>query len=254
MFCIELSGVDHYYGDKQVLAGIDLSIPYGSIYGLLGPSGGGKTTLVKIISGILAASAGDVRVLGQQVPQLALLQEIGYMSQADALYQDLTAYENIKFFGALYGMGKKELRSRSEEILAFTNLTQDRDKIVTQFSGGMKRRLSLAIAILARPRLLLLDEPTVGIDPILRKEIWNEFRILAKGGTTILVTTHVMDEAEKCDQLAMIRGGVILATGSPAEIQARSQTPSLEEAFLHYGGIQGKDPLPNGEGGGRGES
>ena len=235
MFCIEMVGVAHSYGQKQVLSGIELKIPYGSIYGLLGPSGGGKTTIVKIISGILAASAGEVLVLGQKVPQLALMQEIGYMSQSDALYQDLTAYENIRFFGALYGMGKQEIQNRCQEVLAFTGLSQDRDKIVTQFSGGMKRRLSLAIAILARPRLLLLDEPTVGIDPILRKEIWNEFRILAQGGATILVTTHVMDEAEKCDQLAMIRGGRILATGSPGDIQARSQTSSLEEAFLYYG-------------------
>lgn len=235
--CIKLTQVNHYYGEHRALTDINLEIPYGGIYGLLGPSGGGKTTIVKLISGILDATSGETLVLGEKMPKLALMRQIGYMAQSDALYLDLTATENIAFFGAVYGMNKQEIKQRTEDVLELVGLAEQKNKIVHNYSGGMKRRLSLAIAVLCRPRILLLDEPTVGIDPILRREIWNEFRALSQAGTTILVTTHVMDEAEKCNYLAMIREGKIIASGTTSDLMSQSGSTNLEEAFFYYGGI-----------------
>lgn len=234
--CIVLTGIDKYFDDKQVIKDINLQIPYGKVFGLLGPSGCGKTTLVKIIAGILKPEAGEVRVLGQKVPQLELLDKIGYMAQSDALYMNLSGRENLHFFGSLYGMKKDILKPRIDELMQRFSLFQDLDKIVQAYSGGMKRRLSLAAAILHQPPLLLLDEPTVGIDPLLRQDIWQELHDLSALGVTMIVTTHVMDEAEKCDQIALMRDGSIIAEGTSWELQERIGVQSLEEAFIHYGG------------------
>lgn len=234
--CIALTGVDKYFADKQVLKDISLQISHGQIFGLLGPSGCGKTTLVKIMAGILKPESGDVRVLGQKVPHLELLDKIGYMAQSDALYMNLTGRENLHFFGSLYNMKKEILKPRIDELMLRLSLYQDLDKEVQAYSGGMKRRLSLAAAILHQPPLLLLDEPTVGIDPLLRQDIWQELQDLSKTGITMIVTTHVMDEAEKCDQIALMREGRIIASGTSRELQERIGAKSLEEAFIYYGG------------------
>lgn len=236
--CIVLEKVNRFFGSKQVLKDVDLMAPYGQVYGLLGPSGCGKTTLVKIIAGILEASSGTALVLGQKMPQLKLMQKIGYMSQSDALYMTLSAEENLQFFGTIYGMGRAELKARITEVMELVNLTQDLKKTVQAYSGGMKRRLSLALALLHSPPVLLLDEPTVGIDPLLRKDIWDELHRLANQGVTIFVTTHVMDEAEKCHQLAMMREGVLLASGNYADLLAGVGAATIEEAFIRYGGGQ----------------
>ncbi len=234
--CIVLKGVNKYYGTRQVLKDINLQVPYGQIFGLLGPSGCGKTTIVKIMTGILPANSGEVYVLNEAIPKLSVMDKVGYMAQSDALYNTLSAEENLRFFGAIYGMRKAQLNRRIAEVMALMKLSDDLNKEVMAYSGGMKRRLSLAIAILHNPPVLLLDEPTVGIDPLLRQDIWLELNKMAEQGVTIIVTTHVMDEAEKCHKLAMMREGLIIAQGSSAELQDRIGARSIEEAFIHYGG------------------
>jgi ABC-2 type transport system ATP-binding protein len=239
--CIVVRNVNKSFGKNHVLKDINLEIPNGHIYGLLGPSGCGKTTLVKIIAGILEANSGETYVLGQAMPQLGLMNKIGYMAQSDALYSSLTAGENLEFFGSIYGMSKAEIKRRTEEVMELVNLSADIHKPVQAYSGGMKRRLSLAMAIMHNPPVLVLDEPTVGIDPLLRKSIWEEFHKLAAQGVTLLVTTHVMDEADKCDNLAMMRDGRLIAKGTSQDLQERIGVQSIEEAFIYYGGQQNEN-------------
>jgi len=233
--CIVLEKINHFFGDKQVLSDINLTVPYHGIYGLLGPSGCGKTTTVKIISGILEATSGSVHILGETMPQLNLMNRIGYMAQSDALYGQLTAEENLNFFSSLYGIKKEKARTRINEVLALVNLTSHKTKLVMAYSGGMKRRLSLAMSLLHEPEVLILDEPTVGIDPVLRKKIWDSLYALTEQGLTIIVTTHVMDEAEKCRNLAMMRDGQMIAQGTPSELMKCCGASTIEEAFIHYG-------------------
>ncbi|MFC3797647.1 ABC transporter ATP-binding protein [Cohnella sp. GCM10012308] len=215
---------------------ISLRIRRGELFGLLGPSGSGKTTLIKLMTGIDAADAGRITVLGHRVPSLPLLGKIGYMAQSDALYGELTARENLKFFGAMFELRGVRLAERIGDVLATVGLTADAGKLVSRFSGGMKRRLSLAVALLHEPELLILDEPTVGIDPALRVSIWASLLALRERGTTILLTTHVMDEAERCDRIGLIRGGSLTAIGSPADLKADTGTETIEEAFIRLGG------------------
>ena len=236
--CIIVRNVNKFFGSKHVLKDINWEIPYGKIYGLLGPSGCGKTTMVKIIAGILEATSGEIYVLGQKMPKLSLMNKIGYMAQSDALYVSLTAKENLHFFGTIYGMSKAEIKTRTEETAELVNLSADLNKPVQAFSGGMKRRLSLAMAIMHSPPVLVLDEPTVGIDPLLRKNIWEELNKLAAQGVTIIVTTHVMDEADKCHSIALMRNGRLIAQGTSRELQDKIGARSLEEAFIYYGGQQ----------------
>ncbi|SFE10649.1 ABC-2 type transport system ATP-binding protein [Lentibacillus persicus] len=235
---VNLDNIHHSYHKKTVLNEISLAIPEGRLFGLLGPSGSGKTTLVKIIIGLLTPDSGTVRIDGELMPSFQLMQKIGYMAQSDALYNELTARENIQFFASLYQIPKKRQKERISEAAELVSLSDELDKTLETFSGGMKRRLSLAIALLHQPKLLILDEPTVGIDPVLRASIWDAFRKMQQAGTTIIMTTHVMDEAEKCDNLALLRDGSFIAEGSPADLKAKSGTATLEAAFLHFGGTE----------------
>ncbi|WP_130863505.1 ABC transporter ATP-binding protein [Bacilliculturomica massiliensis] len=232
--CISLKHVNHFFGKKQILSDICLEVPYGCIYGLLGPSGGGKTTMVKIMAGILAPTTGEAFLMSKKMPERRIMGQIGYMTQGDALYPALSSEENLRFFGALYGMGRRELDKRIPEVMDLVDLAGDREKQVKNFSGGMKRRLSLAAALLHRPGVLILDEPTVGIDPLLKKTIWEQLRRISAGGTTIVITTHVMDETQNCHRLAMLREGTIISDGTPEDLVRRSGTASVEEAFLYY--------------------
>ncbi|MFJ5771988.1 ABC transporter ATP-binding protein [Psychrobacillus sp. NPDC093180] len=233
---IELIQVSKSFGKKNVLNNINIKVDAGQIFGLIGPSGSGKTTLVKLIVGMDQPSTGQVQVLNTQIPNLKLLQSIGYMAQADALYNDLTGQENLAFFASLYKLRKDVQQERIAYAANLVALTSHLSKKVQNYSGGMKRRLSLAIALIHDPQILILDEPTVGIDPELRKSIWAEIVRLKSEGKTILITTHVMDEAEKCDQLAMVRDGEIISNGSPAALKSHYNINSLEEVFLKAGG------------------
>lgn len=233
---VSVKSVSKAFGKQQVLEDISLDIYKGEIFGLLGPSGAGKTTLVKQLVGLDVPDSGENLLFHEKMPSLTLMEKIGYMAQSDALYGELTARENLEFFGALFGLKGAYLKKRISDVMEIVELTEHLNKAVTNFSGGMKRRLSLAIALLHEPELLILDEPTVGIDPVLRKSIWAAFYELNQKGTSIIVTTHVMGEAEKCDRLAMIRHGRLIAVGTPDELKNSTNSSSIEEAFLVYGG------------------
>lgn len=235
---IQVHGVSKQFDEKVVLNDITLAVPKAHIFGLLGPSGSGKTTLVRMIAGIDVPTSGTVHVLGQQMPQLAMLSKIGYMAQSDALYAELTAQENLEFFASLYGLTGTKRKQRIHDVMELVDLGSHLKKQISNYSGGMKRRLSLAISLLHEPGILILDEPTVGIDPVLRKSIWQELTKLSQQGTTILVTTHVMDEADKCHQLGMIRDGRLTAVGTPDELKQATSSATIEEAFLYYGGVK----------------
>lgn len=197
--CVSIRNVSKSFKDHPVLQDINLDIMPGEIFGLLGPSGAGKTTLVKELAGLDTPTSGENLVFQEKMPSLHLINRIGYMAQSDALYEELSAKENLQFFSELYGLKGKKQAQRIDEVMALVQLSNDLTKLVSNYSGGMKRRLSLAIALLHEPELLILDEPTVGIDPVLRKSIWQAFAGLKAQGTTLIVTTHVMDEADKCE-------------------------------------------------------
>lgn len=236
---IRINQINKSYDQKKVLEDINLDIEAGQIYGLIGPSGAGKTTLVKLMVGMEKADTGSVQVFSKKMPNLEVLQHIGYMAQSDALYSELSGEENLKFFAALFRLNKSEQKRRIDYTADLVNLGDELHKRVAAYSGGMKRRLSLAIALIQDPELLILDEPTIGIDPELSFHIWKELkRLKSEAGKTIIITTHVMEEAGKSDFLAMIREGHILAGGTPQELIAAYNVNNLEGVFLKAGGIQ----------------
>ncbi len=228
---IILDGVSKSFGRVQAVRELSLRVPAGQTYGLLGPNGAGKTTLIRLIAGLLRAEGGTVRVLGATMPDKAILAQVGYMTQAHALYSDLTVRENVAFFAAMAGGVS---RARVQQVIALVDLDERAESLVSTLSGGMQQRVSLACALVHRPRLLLLDEPTVGVDPQLRVQFWDYFRQLNAEGVTIVVSSHVMDEAERCDRLGFLRAGRLLAEGSAEALRHRAATRTLEEAFLHF--------------------
>ncbi len=226
-YAVDAEDVVKQFGKQLALDGVTLRVHRGEVYGLLGPNGAGKTTLIRSLVGLVAPEAGTVSVLGQRMPQLEVLARIGYMTQQAALYPDLSAEENVHFFGAIYGRV-----DGVRDALELVDLWDRRKSVVSTLSGGMRTRCSLACALVHKPDLLLLDEPTVGVDPQLRVQLWDRFRKMAAGGTTIVVSSHVMDEAERCDRLGLIRFGKLLAEGTVPEIKAKAGVARLEDAFL----------------------
>jgi len=224
------------FGAIRAIDDVSLELPSGRIYGFLGPNGSGKTTLIRLLTGLARPTSGRAEVLGVPLPSREVLARIGYMTQSDGIYPTLTVGENARFFAAAYGVrGKEAIR----EALELVDLADRLDSIAGTLSGGQRRRLSLACAIVHRPPLLFLDEPTVGIDPLLRVEFWAHFRELADAGATIVVSSHVMDEADRCDELLFIRSGKVIARGSGREVRAQAGTDDLEQAFLRLGGDVG---------------
>lgn len=221
------------FGAIRAVDGVSFDLAPGRIYGLLGPNGSGKTTLIRLLTGMARPTSGHAEVLGTRMPSRPTLARIGYMTQADGVYPTLTVGENARFFAAAYGVRD---RAAVAEALRLVNLDDRRGAVASTLSGGQRRRLSLACALAHRPPVIFLDEPTVGIDPLLRVEFWAHFRALAAGGATIVVSSHVMDEADRCDELLFIRSGRVTARGSGDEIRARAGTANLEDAFLRLGG------------------
>jgi ABC-2 type transport system ATP-binding protein len=220
------------FGELVAVDAIDLALPPGRIYGLLGPNGSGKTTLIRLLAGLARPTSGHARVLGVEMPSRGNLERIGYMTQADGVYMELSVWENVRFFAALFGVRDEAALGG---VLDVVDLADRRDTPAFELSGGMRRRLSLACALVHHPAVLFLDEPTVGIDPALRVQFWGYFRDLAAAGTTLLVASHVMDEAERCDELLLILRGRLLARGSASEVRERAGVPDLEGAFLRLG-------------------
>jgi ABC-2 type transport system ATP-binding protein len=215
-------------GGKRVLHDVGFTTPRGSITGLLGPSGCGKTTLIRAIVGVQIVEAGDVIVLGEPAGSRGLRARVGYVTQAPSVYADLTVGENLSYFARVLDVPA----TRVDEVMATVGLGDRAAQVTGSLSGGQRARVSLGTALLAAPDLLVLDEPTVGLDPVLRRALWDSFRELAAAGTTLLVSSHVMDEAERCDELLLMRDGKLLATESPGQLRARTGKEDLEEAFL----------------------
>ncbi len=236
---VQTHGIRKRFGAIRAVDGVDLAVRPGEIYGLLGPNGSGKTTLIRLIIGLLRPTEGRATVMGRAVPDKSLLAEVGYMPQANALYEDLTVRENIAFFGEMCGGVS---RQRVDELIALVDLRDRADSLIRTLSGGMRQRTSLACALVHNPRLLLLDEPTVGVDPQLRVAFWEHFRQLAREGATLIISSHVMDEAERCDRLGFMRQGRLLAEGSARELRERAGAATLEEAFIRFAeaGLEGK--------------
>jgi ABC-2 type transport system ATP-binding protein len=215
-------------GGKEILPGLDLDVRAGVLTGLLGPSGSGKSTLMRSIVGVQIVESGTVTVLGLPAGSPELRRRVGYVTQAPSVYTDLSVRENLRYFARVLGVGG----SRVDDSIEIVDLGGHADQVVGTLSGGERNRVSLATALLGEPEVLVLDEPTVGLDPVLRRDLWNTFRRLADGGTTLLVSSHVMDEAERTDNLILMRDGRVVANAPPPEILDRTGTHDLEQAFL----------------------
>jgi ABC-2 type transport system ATP-binding protein len=233
---VEVDSLSFNYGKQKVLDGLSLDAPAGISFGLLGPNGAGKTTLIRLLVGLLRAKSGTILTLGKKPsPHTAHL--VGYMPQLPSLYSELSVIQNVNFFARIYRLRERRQRAqRVEEVIKLVDLWEDRNKSVTNLSGGMKQRASLACAVVHNPPLLFLDEPTVGLDPELRVHFWDYFQGLTRGGSTLIISSHTMDDAAHCDRLAFMRDGKIIALGTPDELrQATGKAgATLEDAFLHF--------------------
>lgn len=225
---VQINHLSVTIGAQKILHDISAQLPVGSITGLLGPSGAGKTTLMRCIVGLQRHFHGTIEVLGHKAGARALRSQIGYMTQNLSIYQDLTVAENLEYFARLHGVNT----SAVEHILRDLDLTAQQDVLVGNVSGGQKSRVSLGAALLGQPRLLVLDEPTVGIDPVLRAQIWEQLKQLSANGTTLVVSSHVMEEAEHCDNIILLRDGGVLAHDSPSSLMKKTNTKNIESAFL----------------------
>ncbi|HEY2372114.1 MAG TPA: ABC transporter ATP-binding protein [Gaiellaceae bacterium] len=228
MSAVEVRRLDVVRGGAPVLRGLSCIVPQGAVTGLLGPSGSGKTTLIRSIVGVQRVAGGEVWVLGEPAGARSLRDRVGYMTQAPSVYGDLTVLENLRFFARVV----RAPAAAIDSVVASVSLESEARRVVSRLSGGQRARVSLAVALLGDPDLLVLDEPTVGLDPVLRRDLWQLFHELADRGKTLLVSSHVMDEADRCDRLLLLRGGALLAEGTPAELRSTTGADDLDEAFL----------------------
>ncbi len=224
---VEISALTVVRGGRTVLDGLDLVIGEG-VTGLLGPSGCGKSTLMRCLAGVQRIASGGVTILGEPAGSAALRHRLGYVTQAASVYDDLTVVENLRFFARVLGVDRAEV----DRAVTAVDLDSHRDQVVGRLSGGQRSRASLAVALLGSPSLLVLDEPTVGLDPVLRRDLWALFHQIADAGAAVLVSSHVMDEADRCDRLLLMREGRIIADGSPTDIRRRTGSDDIEAAFL----------------------
>ena len=224
---VEITGLTVVRGGRTVLEGLDLAIGDG-VTGLLGPSGCGKTTLMRCLAGVQRVASGQVTIFGEPAGSAALRHRLGYVTQSASVYNDLTVVENLRFFARVLGVDRADV----DRAVTAVDLDSHRDQVVGRLSGGQQSRASLAVALLGSPSLLVLDEPTVGLDPVLRRDLWALFHRIADAGAAVLVSSHVMDEAERCDRLLLMREGRIIADGSPADIRQRTGSDDIEAAFL----------------------
>lgn len=233
---ISVNHLTFSFGRREVLKDLSLYVPAGIAFGLLGPNGAGKTTLIRLLVGLLKPKSGDIHILGQLLSRKNSL-SFGYMPQLHSLYNELTVRQNVEFFAHIYRLHDRAERTQQvEKVLKLVNLWERRNDSVLNLSGGMKQRTSLACAIVHNPPLLFLDEPTVGLDPELRANFWEFFSRLTKQGTTLIISSHTMDDAAHCDRLGFIRDGKVIAEGSPGELKSATGNPqtSLEDAFLYF--------------------
>jgi len=235
---IDLQHIAKQFGSQTVLKDVNLTVNAGEIVGLIGPSGAGKSTVIKVTLGMEVANGGSAKVFNTQLPDRQLLSKIGYMAQTDALYTSLSGRENLKFYGQMKGIDKQKLQDEILHASKVVDLTDALDRRVAGYSGGMMRRLSLAIALLGEPDLLILDEPTVGIDPALRRQIWAELARVRDAGRSILITTHVMDEAELVDRVALLLDGKVMAFDKPSVLKEQYHVDTIEDVFLKAEGAE----------------
>ena len=229
---IQIEHIIKNFGNLPVLGGLTLTVPKGEITCLLGSSGAGKTTLIRIIMGALRTDEGRVTIDGTPMPNLAMLGRIGFMPQEDALYNNLTALENLRFYAGLQRVPKADFKQRAEALLRLVGLENDARRMVANFSGGMRKRLSLAVMAIGEPDIMLLDEPTVGLDPVLRRSIWQQFRQWRDAGKTLLVSTHVMDEVDFCDRAILLRDGQVNAHDTVGNLRRMTTDGHIEQLFF----------------------
>ncbi|SHJ64455.1 ABC-2 type transport system ATP-binding protein [Caminicella sporogenes DSM 14501] len=235
-YVVDVKNLRKVFNNYVAVDDISLKISKGKIFGLLGPNGAGKSTTIRMLCGVLTPTCGEGKVLGYDLYKEGekIKQNIGYMSQKFSLYEDLTVLENLKFYSNIYSLSKNTIKRRIEELIEMAGLKGKEKTITKNLSGGWKQRLALGCALLHKPKLLILDEPTAGVDPVSRRIFWNMIYELANQGITILVTTHYMDEAESCDEIAFVFSGKILTKGTPKELIRRKNSRNLEDVFISY--------------------
>ncbi len=225
-------------GYYHALKHVSVDIPAGKVVGFIGPSGAGKTTLIRSIVGRQRLSSGSITIDGLPAGSAKLRSQMSYMTQEASVYNDLTVQENLQYFATMFGIPSKEVSEAVSSILRTVDMADHARQLVDKLSGGQKQRVSLAIALIGYPKLMVLDEPTVGLDPVLREQLWRLFRELTAKGTTLIISSHVMDEAERCDDLLLIRNGELLAHGSPKALCEQTSTSSVEDSFLKLVGVK----------------
>lgn len=229
---VRAEGLVKRFGKRTALNHLSLAVKQGQLYGLAGPNGAGKTTLIRTLCGLLRPDEGSAHLLGWQMPSSRVRSQLGYMPQDFAVYNDLSVMQNLEFFGELYSLRRAQVHRRADELLDLVQLSDRRRDRVGSFSGGMRRRVSLAISLLHRPRLAFLDEPTAGVDPKLRRSFWDYFNNLADQGVTLIVTTHLVEEALRCDAVGFLMDGSLLTEGTPEGILSQTNTTNLDDAFI----------------------